>query len=83
MDIKNKKGEILYRIKECVDDFPYAYTDADGHKKTLKLSEKRIVTFNPKLAEKQKHEINRQVEKAKKLKACEAKKSEYGDLCFC
>ena len=79
LDIKNKKGEILYRIKECVDDFPYAYTDDDGHKKTLKLSEKRIVTFNPKLAEKQKHEINRQVEKAKKLKACEAKKSEYGD----
>ena len=50
-----------------------------GHKKTLKLHEKRIVTFNPKLAEKQKYEINRQVEKAKKLKACQAKKSEYGD----
>ena len=45
----------------------------------LKLPEKRIVTFNPKLAEKQKYEINRQVEKAKRLKACEAKKSEYGD----
>lgn len=79
LDIKNKKGEVLYRIKECVDDFPYTYTDADGHKKTLKLPEKRIVTFNPKLAEKQKYEINRQVEKAKRLKACEAKKSEYGD----
>lgn len=79
VDVKNKKGEILYRIKECVDDFPYSYTDADGHKRTLKLPEKRIVTFNPKLAEKQKYEINRQVEKAKKLKACEAKKSEYGD----
>ena len=78
-DIKNKKGEVLCRIKECVDDFPYAYTDADGHKKTLKLPEKRIVTFNPKLAEKQKYEISRQVEKAKKLKACGAKKSEYGD----
>lgn len=79
LDIKNKKGEVLYRIKECVDDFPYAYTDAGGHKKTLKLPEKRIVTFNPRLAEKQKYEINRQVEKAKRLKACEAKKSEYGD----
>lgn len=79
LDIKNRKGEVLYRIKECVDDFPYTYTDADGHKKMLKLPEKRIVTFNPKLAEKQKHEINRQVEKAKRLKACEAKKSEYGD----
>ena len=56
---------MLYRIKDCVDDFSYTYTDDTGHKKTLKLTEKRIVTFNPKLAEKQKHEINRQVEKAK------------------
>ncbi len=79
LDIKNKKGDVLYRIKECVDDFPYTYTDSDGHKKTLKLPEKRIVTFHPKLAEKQKYEINRQVEKAKKLQASEAKKSEYGD----
>ena len=45
----------------------------------MKLTEKRIVTYNPKLAEKQKFEINKQVEKAKNLKACEAKKSEYGD----
>lgn len=79
VDVKNKKGEVLYRIKDCVDDFSYTYTDDTGHKKTLKLTEKRIVTFNPKLAEKQTYEINRQVEKAKKLRACEAKKSEYGD----
>ena len=79
VDVKNKKGEVLYRIKECVDDFSYSYTDNTGHRKTLKLTEKRIVTFNPKLAEKQIYEINRQVEKAKKLRACEAKKSEYGD----
>ena len=77
--VKNKKGEVIYYIKDCVDDFTYNYTDKDGHRKTLKLTEKRIVTFNPKLAEKQKHEINRQVEKAKRLRACEAKKSEYGD----
>ena len=79
VDVKNKKGEVLYRIKDCVDDFSYTYTDDTGHKKTLKLTEKRIVTFNPKLAEKQTYEINRQVEKAKKLRACETKKSEYGD----
>ena len=77
--VKNKKGEVIYYIKDCVDDFTYNYTDKDGHRKTLKLTEKRIVTFHPKLAEKQKHEINRQVEKAKRLRACEAKKSEYGD----
>lgn len=79
VDVKNNKNEVLYRIKECVDDFTYSYTDANGHRKSLKLTEKRIVTFNPKLAEKQIYEINRQVEKAKKLKTCEAKKSEYGD----
>ena len=45
----------------------------------LKLTEKRVVTYNPKLAEKQRYEINKQVEKAKLLKACEAKKAEYGD----
>ncbi len=66
VDVKNKRGEVLYRIKECVDDFSYSYTDNAGHRKTLKLTEKRIVIFNPKLAEKQKYEINRQVEKAKK-----------------
>ena len=79
VDVKNKKGELLYRIKECVDDFIYSYTDDAGRRKNVKLTEKRIVTYNPKLAEKQKFEINKQVEKAKKLKACEAKKSEYGD----
>ena len=79
VDVKDKKGEVLYRIKECVDDFDYNYSDNNGHRKTVKLTEKRIVTYNPKLAEKQKFEINKQVEKAKNLKACEAKKSEYGD----
>lgn len=79
VDVKNKAGEVLYRIKECVDDFTYTYTDDKGHRNILKLREKRVVTFNPKLAEKQKYEINRQVEKAKALKACQAKKSEYGD----
>ena len=79
VDVKNKKGEVLYRMKECVDDFAYTCTNDKGQKKTVKLREKRVVTFNPKLAEKQKYEIDRQVEKAKMLRACEAKKSEYGD----
>lgn len=79
VDVKDKKGKVLYRIKECVDDFVYSCTDDSGRKKTFKLREKRVVTFNPKLAEKQKYEINRQVEKARALKAGGAKKSEYGD----
>lgn len=53
--------------------------DKNGKKKTVMLKEKRVVTFNPKLAKKQKLEIDRQIEKAKILKAGQAKKSEYGD----
>lgn len=79
VDVKDKDGKVLYRIKSCIDDFAYSYKDKDGHHKTVKLTEKRIVTFNPKLAEKQIYEINKQVEKAKKLRAAEAKRSEYGD----
>ncbi|HCF16293.1 MAG TPA: hypothetical protein DER19_09275 [Eubacterium sp.] len=37
------------------------------------LREKRVVSFNPKLAQKQIFEINREVEKAKLLKASQAK----------
>lgn len=79
-DVKNANGEVLYRIKECVDDFEYKIKDATtGRYQTFKLREKRIVTYNPKLAKKQIHEINKEIEKARLLKASQAKKSEYGD----
>ena len=79
IDIKDKNGNLKYRIKECIDDFPYEYTESSGRKRKVILREKRVSTFNPKLAEKQIIEINRQVEKAKVLKASQAKKSEFGD----
>ena len=79
-DIKNSSGEIMYRMKECVDEFEYKFKDPDtGKDKKFKITEKRIVTYNPKLAKKQIYEINKEVEKAKLLKASQAKKSEYGD----
>lgn len=79
-DIKNANGDVLYRIKECIDEFEYKFKDADsGKEKKFKITEKRIVTYNPKLAKKQIYEINKEVEKARLLKASQAKKSEYGD----
>ena len=62
-----------------MDQFPYLYTKENGKKVTIELTEKRVVTFNPKLAEKKKHEINRMVEKAKVLKASQAKREEFGE----
>lgn len=79
-DVKNRNGEVLYRIKECVDEFEYKFNDSEtGKEKKFKITEKRIVTFNPKLAKKQKYEINKAIEKAKLLKVSQAKRSEYGD----
>ena len=70
----------MYRTKECVDVFEYKFKDSEtGKIKKFKITEKRIVTFNPKLAKKQIYEINKEVEKAKLLKASQAKRSEYGD----
>ena len=78
-DVTNKKGELLYKIKECVDDFEYKIKTETEQTRTMKLPEKRVVTYNPSLAKKQRLEILREVEKAKALKAAQAKKSEYGD----
>ncbi len=77
--ITDSDGTLLFEIKECIDDFPYTYTDENGKKQTVRVREKRVVTYNPKLAEKKKYEINKLVEKAKMLKASQAKKSEFGE----
>ena len=78
-EITDSKGKLLYRIKECIDDFSYRYTDAKGKKRSVELKEKRVVIFNPKLAEKKRYEIRKLVEKAKILKASQAKKAEFGE----
>lgn len=78
-EIKNSDGEILYKMKECIDDFEYTIDGENGKPGKVKLTEKRIVTYNPTLAKKQLYEINKLVEKAQNLKASQAKKSEYGE----
>jgi len=75
----DSKGNILFWFKECIDEFPYEYIDENGKKHTVMIEEKRVVTFNPKLRKKKVLEIKKLVEKAKKMKASEAKKKEYGE----
>jgi len=77
-DVKNKKGRLLYRYKSCIDEFPYK-VEHEGKEYTVKLREKRLLTYNPSLASKKRYEINRMVEKAKALTASQAKKAEYGE----
>ena len=77
-DVKDKNGTVLYRYKSCIDEFPYKI-EQNGKKYTVKLHEKRLLTYTPSLAAKKKYEINRMVEKAKRLTASQAKREEYGE----
>lgn len=78
-EVKDKNGNLRYKYKECIDTFPYNYTDENGKTMKISLEEKRVVTYNPSLAEKQRYEINRMVEKARGLCLSKAKKDEYGE----
>lgn len=78
-EVRDIDGTLLYRYKSCIDKFPYI-AEVDGKKKKVMLTEKRLLTYNPKLAAKKRYEIGKQIEKAKKLCYSQAKRSEYGDL---
>ena len=79
-EIKSSNGDVLYKIKECIDDFEYEIDDEkNGKKRKVTFTEKRVVTFNPALAKKQIYEINKLVEKARDLRTSQAKRSEYGE----
>lgn len=78
IDVKDKKGNLLYKYKSCIDEFPYK-VEHEGRVYTIKLKEKRLLTYNPSLAAKKRYEINRIVEKAKLLTLSQAKRTEYGE----
>lgn len=77
-DVRDKDGTVLYTHKSCIDEFPYT-VESEGKKVTVNLKEKRLVTYNPKLARKQRAEIGRMVEKAISMSSYETKRSEYGE----
>ena len=68
-DYRDKNGKLLFRLKSCIDTFPYKFKESDpetGEEKviTFRVKEKRIVSYNPSLAQKQKAEIMKMVDKA-------------------
>ena len=72
-------GMVHHRTKSATGDFEYRVTREGGGKGVVMLRERRVVTFSPRLRSKQLREINRQVEKARRLRLAEARRSEYGD----
>lgn len=77
-EVKDSDNKILYYYKSCVDMFPYTI-EHNGKKTNIKLTEKRLLTYNPNLAAKKRYEINRMIEKAKSLTVSQAKRSDYGE----
>ncbi len=78
-DVKDEYGNTVYRYKSCIEDFDYSYKDDDGKifKKTIR--EKRVCTYNPKLARKKLMEIDKMVEKARNIKTYSHKKNVKGE----
>jgi len=77
-EVKDRSGKTIYRYKSCVDQFPYK-VEHNGKKKTVMLTEKRLLTYNPSLAAKKRYEINRMIEKAKSLTLSRAKRNDYSE----
>lgn len=68
-DHKDDEGNILFRLKTCIDTFDYSFKDKDpvsGKDIVISFSvkEKRIVSYNPGLAKKQKAQIMKMIDKA-------------------
>jgi hypothetical protein len=63
LDSDNK---VLYYIKDCIDDYTYNFEE-NGEKRTFTVKEKRVVTFNPSLAIKQRIEMEKLEKKASEL----------------
>lgn len=78
-EVRDEDGKILYKYKSCVDEFEYKHT-VDGEKVSFKVKEKRIVTYNPTLARKQKTQIKKEVSKAEeKITLKGLTREEFGD----
>lgn len=83
-DYHDESGNTLYRLKSCVDDFTYSFDEIDEngekHTVTFKVREKRVVSYTPSLARKQRAEIMKLVDKASGYKNYKnITKDELGD----
>ena len=81
----DERGNISFRLKYCIDSFDYSFKEIDpetGKESVTRFSvkEKRIVSYNPNLAKKQRLEIMKMVDKASKFSTYKnIAKDELGD----
>lgn len=79
-EVKDSNGKLIYKYKECIDTFKYKFTNEEGKCVEFDVKEKRVVSYNPSLARKQKAQIQKQIDKAIAISSFkQASKEEYGD----
>ena len=79
-EVKDSNGKLIYKYKECIDTFKYKFTNEEGKCVEFDVKEKRVVSYNPSLARKQKAQIQKQIDKAISISSLkQASKEEYGD----
>ena len=79
-EVKDSNGKLIYKYKECIDTFKYKFTNEEGECVEFNVKEKRVVSYNPSLARKQKAQIQKQIDKAIAISSLkQASKEEYGD----
>ena len=79
-EVKDSNGKLIYKYKECIDTFKYKFTNEEGKCVKFDVKEKRVVSYNPSLARKQKAQIQKQIDKAIAISSLkQASKEEYGD----
>ena len=78
-DHRDESGNLKYRTKSCIDNYTYEFIDEDDNVVSFTVKEKRIVSYNPELAKKQRTEILKMVEKAKDFSVKKNLKDELGD----
>ncbi|MEG1313751.1 MAG: IS1634 family transposase [Bacilli bacterium] len=78
--VNDEKGKMLYKYKSCIDDFEYKFIDDNNNEIKFTVKEKRVVSYNPALARKQKAAIQKQIDKARSIMSIkESMKDDYGD----
>ena len=77
-NVYDENKELKYSYSDWVGDFTYEYKDDDGINQKITVKEKRIITYNPKLARKKLLELEKITTSVKDLIACKAKKERFG-----
>lgn len=75
-----ENGEVVFKIKSCIDEFPYSFVDDNGRKLSFAVTQKRVVYWSKPLEDKHRLEINSEIESLRNAALSTIKRKDLGDL---